>query len=123
VWAAIVLMFIVALFGAAPALLAEPSDPHVDHHITATGHLDHLSAVDHDHIGAPAIHSAPDEFADSLLHRVRTALPVLGLIFAGGLLWQWSPRHTAAVGRDPPRGPLIDSPGRAVLARLCISRR
>jgi hypothetical protein len=122
-WAAIGLMFIVALFGAAPASLAGPSGAHVDHHTTATGDLDHLSAVEHDHIGAAAMQSAPDDFADSLLHRVRFALPVLGLIVAGGVLWQWSPQHTALVGRGPPRGPLIVSPGRDVLARLCISRR
>lgn len=122
VWAAIGLMFIVALFGASPAL-AGPSGTQVDHHVTETGDLDHLSAVEHDHIGAAAIQTAPDDFADSLLHRLRVALPVLGLIVAGGVLWQWSPQHTNLVGRGPPRGPLIISPGRDVLARLCILRR
>lgn len=122
-WAAIGLMFIVALFGAAPATLGFPSAPHVDHHVTATGDLDQLSAVDHDHIGAATMQSAPDDFSDSLLHRVRIALPLLGLIVAGGLLWRWSPEHTGLVGRGPPRGPLLISPGRDVLARLCISRR
>jgi len=122
-WAAIGLMFIVALFGAAPASLAVSSGAQVEHHVTEAGDLDHLSAVEHDHIGAADMRSAPDDFADSVLHRVRVALPALGLIFVGGVLWLWSPRHTIAVGRDPPRGPLIISPGRDVLARLCISRR
>ncbi|WP_313674678.1 hypothetical protein [Mycolicibacterium sp.] len=122
-WAAILLMFVVALLGAAPVSLAGPSGAHADHHVTATGDLDHLSAVDHDHIGAAAIQTAPDDFAESLLNRVRIALPVLGLLLAGGVLWQRSPQHVAMVGRDPPRGPLIVSPGRVVLARLCISRR
>jgi len=122
-WAAIGLMFIVALFGAAPVSLGAPSDAHVEHHVTETGDLDHLAAVDHSHLGPAAIQSAPEMFADSLLHRVRVALPVLGLIFAGGVLWLWSPQHTVAVGRGPPRGPLIISPGRDVLARLCVLRR
>ena len=144
-WAAIWSMFIVALFGAAPVALAGPSHSHPshshpshshpshshpshshshdDHHISATGELDHLAAVDHSHIGPAAIQGAPDTFAESLLHRVRIALPVLGLIFVGGVLWLWSPRHTVAVGRDPPRGPLMFSTGRVVLTRLCIARR
>ena len=122
-WAAIGSIFIVALFGAAPISLAAPSHAHVDHHVTATGDLDHLAGVDHDHIGTAAIQSAPDMLADSVLHRVRVALPVLGLIFLGGVLWLWSPQHTIAVGRDPPREPLMFSSGRDVLARLCISRR
>jgi hypothetical protein len=122
-WAAIGSIFIVALFGAAPISLAAPSYAHVDHHVTATGDLDHLAETDHDHIGIAAIQSAPDMLADSVLHRVRVALPVLGLIFLGGVLWLWSPQHTIAVGRDPPRGPLMFSSGRDVLARLCILRR
>ncbi len=123
VWVAIGLVFIIALFGAAPALLAGPADAQVDHHVTETGDLDHLSAVEHDHIGAAAMQTAPDDLADSLVHRLRVALPILGLIVAGGVLWQWSPQHTNLVGRGPPRGPLIISPGRDVLARLCILRR
>ena len=122
-WAAIGSIFIVALFGAAPISLASPTHAHVDHHVKATGDLDHLAEVDHDHIGTAAIQGAPDMLADSVLHRVRVALPALGLIFVGGVLWLWSPRHTIAVGRDPPRGPLMFSSGRDVLARLCILRR
>ncbi len=122
-WAAIGLMFIVTLFGAAPASLAVSSGAQVEHHVTEAGDLDHLSAVEHDHIGAADMQSAPDDFADSVLHRLRVALPALGLIFVGGVLWRWSPQHTIAIGRGPPRGPLIISPGRDVLARLCISRR
>jgi len=122
-WAAIGLAFIVALFGVAPVSLAAPSHSHADHHVSPTGHLDHLAAVDHDHIGPAAIQSAPDAFADSALHRVRLALPAMGLIFAVGLLWLWAPQHTLAVGRGPPRWPLMFSSGRDVLARLCIARR
>lgn len=122
-WAAIGLTFIVALFAAAPMSLAAPSHSHADHHVSPTGDLDHLAAVDHDHIGPAAIQSAPDMLADSVLHRVRLALPVMGLIFAVGLLWLWAPQNTVAVGRGPPRWPLMFSSGRDVLARLCIARR
>lgn len=121
-WAAIGLMFIVALFASAPASLAAPSGGH-DHHVTAAGEFDHLADVDHEHIGASAIQSAPDAFGDALPPRMRVALLVLGLTFALGLLWRFSPRHTVLVGRDPPRAPDIVSLGRDVLTRLCISRR
>jgi hypothetical protein len=42
---------------------------------------------------------------------------------AAALLWGLLPRETPLVGRDPPRGPIVVSSGRDVLARLCISRR
>ncbi len=122
-WAVIGLMFIGALFAAAPVTLAVPSGAHADHHVSAAGVADHLSAVDHDHIGAAATQSVPDAFADALPPRMRIALPAVGLIFAVGLLWLLSPQHTALVGRDPPRAPAIASSGRDVLARVCISRR
>lgn len=122
-WAAIALVFIVAMLGAAPAMMTAPAGAHEDHHVLVSGGLDHLAAVGHDHIGAAATFSAPDAFTDALLPRLRIPLPVLGLIFALGLLWSLSPQHSALVGRDPPRRPLLVCPGRDVLAKLCISRR
>ncbi len=122
-WAAIGLMFIVALFAAAPASLAMPSDPHVDHHILATGAPDHFATVDHEHIAPAATPSAPDALADALVPRVRTALLAMGLLFAVSLLGGMSLRHRILVGRDPPRIRVLVSPGRDVLARYCISRR
>lgn len=123
VWAAIGLMFFVALLSAAPVVLAGPAEAQVDHHVTATGELDHLAAVGHEHIGPASIQNAPDTFADAAFSRLRIALPVVGLIFAVGVLWVLSPQHTNMVGRDPPRRVLIAFPGRDVLTRLCISRR
>jgi MFS superfamily sulfate permease-like transporter len=122
-WALIGLTFIVAVFAAAPTALAAPSAAHVDHHISAAGEPDHLSAVDHGHISLAAFNCAPDELGDTLLHRMRFSLLALGLIFAVGLLWRLSPRHPVLVGRGPPCAPEVVSHGRNILARLCISRR
>ncbi len=122
-WAVVGMMFFLAAFNGAPLTLSGPPVAHVDHHVSATGHLDHLASVDHDHIESAATPSAPDAFADALLPRLRTALTALGLVFVVGLLWRWSPQHTILVGRDPPRTQLSVSPGRDVLSRLCISRR
>jgi hypothetical protein len=110
-WAVIGLTFLVALFAAAPAAMAAPPAAQVEHHISATGELDHLSAVDHGHLGV------------ALLHRMRLTLPALGLIFAVGLLWTLSPQHAVLVGRAPPWVPDVVPKGRDVLNRLCISRR
>lgn len=122
IWTAIG-MVVVALFAAAPASMAGPPAPHVDHHITATGALDHFATVDHDHIAPAAVPGAPDAIADALAPRVRTVLLALSLVFALALLAGMSLRKRIQVGRDPPRLHLIVSPGRDVLARLCISRR
>ena len=122
-WAAIALSFILAMCAAAPAAMAAPSAAQVDHHISATGELDHLSAVDHGHIGVAAFNGAPDEVGDALLQRMRLALPALGLIFAVGLLWRLSPQLAVLVGRAPPWVPDVVPRGRDVLNRLCISRR
>lgn len=122
-WVALMLALIVALFAASPVGTAAPAVPHVDHHLSADGHLDHLAAVDHDHVGAAVTQGAPDLFADALAPRLRTALLAVGLVFAAALLWRLPPLHTPFVGRDPPRTPAVVSTGRAVLARLCIARR
>lgn len=122
-WAAVGLLLFLTAFNGAPLTLSGAPAAHIDHHVSATGHLDHLASVDHDHIESAATQSPPDAFADALLPRLRTALTALGLVFILGLLWRWSPQHTALVGRDPPRAQLIVSPGRDVLSRLCISRR
>ena len=123
IWAAIGLTFVVALFAAAPASMAAQAAPHVDHHMTATGVPDHFATVDHEHIAPAAIPGAPDALADALVPRVRTVLLALGLIFAVALLGGMSLRQRIHVGRDPPRIHVLVSPGRDVLARLCISRR
>lgn len=121
-WAAIGLVF-VALFSAAPASAASPAAPQVDHHVTADGHHDQLAFTDHAHIGAAATTNAQDEVGDIVASRLRPALLAVGLLFAAALLWGLLPRETPLVGRDPPRGPILVSSGRDVLARLCISRR
>ena len=117
------LVFIIALFGAAPALLAglgrRAGRPprHGE-----TGDLDHPRRWEHDHIGAAAMQTAPDDLADSLVHRLRVALPILGLIVAGGCCGSGRPSTPIWSGR----GPLADRSsfsGRDVLARLCILRR
>lgn len=122
-WAVIGLTFLVALFAAAPAAMAAPPAAQVEHHISATGELDHLSAVDHGHLGVPTLDCDPDEVGDALLHRMRLTLPALGLIFAVGLLWTMSPQHAVLIGRGPPKAPDVVPRGRDVLTRLCISRR
>lgn len=121
-WAAIGLL-IVTLFGAVLTDVDGPREAPADHHISATGELDHLYAVDHGHVGVAAVRDAPDMFADTLLPRMRITLPMLGLVFAAGVLCLLSPRDIVLAGRDPPRDPLIVFRGRDVLARLCISRR
>lgn len=123
IWTAIGLMFVVALFAAAPVTSASPPAPHVDHHMTATGTPDHFATVDHEHIAPAAIPGAPDALADALVPRVRTVLLALGLIVVIALLGGMSLRQRIHVGRDPPRIHVLVSPGRDVLARLCISRR
>ena len=120
-WAAIGLVF-VALFSAAPATAASPAAPQVDHHVTADGHHDQLAFTDHAHIGV-ATDAAPDAVGDVVASRSRAALLAVGLLFAAALLWGLLPRETPLVGRDPPRGPIVISSGRDILARLCISRR
>ncbi|HPZ95329.1 MAG TPA: hypothetical protein PK871_10510, partial [Mycobacterium sp.] len=103
--------------------LPPPAAAAADHHVSADGHHDHLSSVGHDHIGPAMTHCENDVFGDLLAPRVRDSLIALGVVFALGLLWRLSPRHTAAVGRDPPRAAVAVVTGREVLARLCISRR
>lgn len=122
-WLAIGLAFVVALFAGSPALTAGPALPVVDHHVSADGDLDHLAAVDHEHIGAAAIQGDPDSAGDITASRVRTALIAVGLVFALALLWELSPRYSLSVGRDPPRTPIFVLTGQDVLARLCIARR
>lgn len=122
-WVAIMLALVLALFAVSPAYIAAPPAPAADHHLTADGHLDHLAAVDHDHIGVSAPAGAPELFAEALAPRLRTALLAVGLVLAFSLLWRLSPLHTPSVGRDPPRTPAVVLTGRAVLARLCIARR
>jgi hypothetical protein len=122
-WAALGLLFIVAAFGAAPVTSASPPTPHIDHHLTATGHHDHLAFIDHAHIGTSSTPVAPDTVGDVTAPRSRCALVAAGLTFSSPLLWWPFPRTTHRAGRDPPRWPLVASPGRDVLARLCISRR
>lgn len=122
-WVAIMLALVMALFAAPPAYTAAPPVPHSDHHLSADGHLDHLAAVDHDHIGAAVTQGAPELFAEALAPRLRTALLAVGLVFAIALLWRLAPLHTPAVGRDPPRTPAVVLTGQALLARLCIARR
>lgn len=122
-WVAIMLALVTVLFAASPAYLAAPAVPHSDHHLSADGHLDHLAAVDHDHIGASVTQAAPELFAEALAPRLRTALLAVGVVGAVALLWRLSPLHTPSVGRDPPRAPAIVLTGQAVLARLCIARR
>ena len=122
-WAAIGLVF-VALFSAAPASAAAPAVSQVDHHVTADGDHDQLAFTDHAHIGVAATaDDAQDEVGDIVASRLRPALLAAGLFFAAALLWGWLPRETPLVGRDPPRGLIVVSAGRDVLARLCISRR
>ena len=122
-WVAIGLAFVVALFVAAPVTPSFAPVDHSDHHVSADGHLDHLAAVDHAHMDAAASLDAPDMAYDALAPRMRTALIAMGLVFALALLWRLSPQHTPAVGRDPPRAPVLASTGRDVLTRLCIARR
>ncbi len=122
-WVTIALAVVVALFLVAPVGSAVTPVNHVDHHVSADGHLDHLAAVDHAHIDAAVSLSAPDMFADGLAPRLRTALMAVGFVFAVALLWRLSPQHTPAVGRDPPRAPVVASTGRDVLTRLCVARR
>lgn len=122
-WAAVGLLFIVALLGAAPVAPASPTASHVDHHLTADGHHDQLAFIDHGHIDASSTPVASEGAGDLMAPRSRPAFVVVGLIVAAALLWWPSPRHTPQVGRDPPRGSRVASPGRDVLARLCISRR
>lgn len=117
------LALVVALFAASPRYIAAPPAPHIDHHLSADGHLDHLAAVDHAHIGAAAVQGAPELIAEALAPRLRSALLAVGLVFAVALLWRLSPLHTPSVGRDPPRKPAVVLTGQAVLARLCIARR
>jgi hypothetical protein len=122
-WASIGMLLLISLFGAAPATAVSPAVPNVDHHVTADGHHDHLAFTDHAHIGAAATAGAPDAIADVVVPRSRAALVVVGLLFTAALMWGLAPRHTPLVGRDPPRGLIVFSSGRDVLARLCISRR
>lgn len=123
-WLAIGLTFIVALFAVQPVCLPPPAAAAaVDHHVSADGDRDHLASVDHDHIGPAMTHCETDVFGDLMAPRVRASLIALGVVFALGLLWRLSPRHTPAVGRDPPRAAVAVVTGREVLARLCISRR
>lgn len=122
-WLAIGLTFIVALLAAQPVRLAPPAAPAADHHVSVDGHHDHLASVDHDHIGPAITHCETDVFGELMAPRVRAALIALGVAFALALLWRLSPRHTPAVGRDPPRPVVAVVTGREVLARLCISRR
>lgn len=121
--AAVVLLFLVAIFGAAPVTAtASPVAP-VDHHLTADGHHDPLTFTEHAHIGLAATAGAPDVLGDVTAARARAVLIPLGLLSAAAFAWRLAPRHTPLVGRDPPRIADVVSPGRDVLARLCISRR
>lgn len=122
-WLAIGLAFIVVLVAGSPGFTVGVASPVVDHHMSADGDLDHLSAVDHEHIGTAAIRGNPDSVGDIMVSRVRTALISVGLVFALALLWELSPRHSLSAGRDPPRTPVGVLTGRDVLARLCIARR
>ena len=113
IWAAIGLTFVVALFAAAPASMAAPPAPHVDHHITATGVPDHFATVDHEHIAPAAIPGAPDALADALVPRVRTVLLALGLIFAVALLGGMSTaaEDSRRAGPTPNPRPCFPGPG------------
>lgn len=122
-WATIGLLFIVALFNAAPAALAQSPDVHADHHVSASGHLDHLATVDHEHVSSAGVQSGPDMFADALRQRMRTTVTAVALILAVWVICRLTPEYRHIVGRAPPRAELIPSPGRDVLTRLCISRR
>lgn len=123
-WAMVGLLFIVALFGAAPVTAVSPAAPHIDHHLTADGDHDHLAFIDHAHIGVSSTPVAPEAVGDVAAPRSRFAFASFGLMFAAALVWCLSPRHTPAAGRGPPRGP-----GSSFLragmyfVRLCISRR
>lgn len=121
-WTAIGLLFI-ALFAAAPASMATPAVPHLDHHASATGVLDHFASVDHEHIAPAVLPGAPEALADALVPRVRPTLLALGLVFAIAVLGGMFVQHRILVGRDPPRSRSFTSPGRTVLAQLCIARR
>ena len=55
--------------------------------MSADGDLDHLAAVDHEHIGVAAIRRDPDSVGDIMASRARTALIAAGLVFALALLW------------------------------------
>ncbi len=122
-WAAIALLLFIALFGAAPVTPASAAVGQIDHHMTADGQHDHLAFTDHAHISAATSLDAPDAVGDVMAPRSRAALVAIGLLFAAALTWGLAPRHTPLVGRDPPRGPAVTSPGQDVLSRLCISRR
>lgn len=122
-WAAIGLFFIGALFGSAPVAAAAPDVAHAHHHLTADGHHDHLAFTGHAHIGLAAAPAAPDILGDVTAPRSRAALVAVGLFFATALVWGLAPRRTVLVGRDPPRRSIVNSAGRDVLSRLCISRR
>lgn len=121
-WATIGLLF-VAILGTAPVSAASSPVSHVDHHVTADGHHDLLAFTDHAHIGAASNPDAPDAVGDVVAARSRAALVAVGMFIGAALLWGFAPRHVPLVGRDPPRGSPLISPGREVLARLCISRR
>ena len=120
---AIGLTFIAALFVAPPVLAGVPVPASVDHHISADGHHDHLASVDHEHIGPAANPGMPDSFGETTAPRVRTALVALGVVLAAALLCRIAPRTSPAVGRGPPRAPVVVLSGRDLLSRLCIIRR
>jgi len=122
-WAAIGLLFVVALFGSAPAAVAGPDVSPTHHHLTADGHHDRLAFTDHAHIGLAATPAAPDLLGDITAPRSRAALVAVGLLSAAALAWGLGPLRTVPVGRDPPNRSIVNSPGRDVLSRLCISRR
>ena len=122
-WSAIGLFVIGVLFGSPTVAAAAPDVAHAHHHLTADGHHDHLAFTEHAHIGLAATPAAPDMLGDLTAPRSRVALVAVGLLFATALVWGLAPRHTVLTGRDPPRRSIVNSAGRDVLSRLCISRR
>ena len=91
--------------------------------LVAPGHTLPSVTAEHPHARDGSILPAPELFATAGLPRSATTLLALGLVVAlcvATVCWCASRTLTS---RGPPRQAAVTHTGRAVLTRLCISRR
>ncbi|OKH86018.1 hypothetical protein EB75_09520 [Mycobacterium sp. ST-F2] len=91
--------------------------------LVAAGHtLPSVTAI-HPHVRDGSIPAAPELVTTAGLPRSASTLLALGLVVALGILMVCWRALSPTTGRSPPRRALQIHSGRAVLTRLCISRR
>ncbi|WP_155924698.1 hypothetical protein [Mycolicibacterium sp. CBMA 234] len=101
----------------------EPPHPHAAPILVAPGHTLPSVAAEHPHLRVSASTDAPDLVATAGLPRSASTLLALGLAVALGVIVSHWRALTLEAGRSPPQQAVPVRTGRAVLTRLCISRR